>query len=195
MSKNYNFILASASPRRKELLSIYVKDFKIMPADIDETVPDNIALEDAPLYTAKEKAAAVFNKLNEDEIIITADTIVMLDNKIYGKPKDKLDAYNMIKTLSGKTHQVITGICCYSKDKQINIEFSDVTNVSFTDISDEILEKYLENAEYIDKAGAYAVQGLASMFVKKIEGSYDNVVGLPMGRLARNLIKYKINLF
>lgn len=193
--KNYKFILASASPRRKKLLSIYVKDFKIMPADIDETVPDNIALEDAPLYTAKEKAAAVFNKLNEDEIIITADTIVMLDNKIYGKPKDKLDAYNMIKTLSGKTHQVITGVCCYSKDKQINIEFSDVTNVSFTDISDEILEKYLENAEYIDKAGAYAVQGLASMFVEKIEGSYDNVVGLPMGRLARNLIKYKINLF
>ena len=193
--KNYKFILASASPRRKELLSIYVKDFKIMPADIDETVPDNIALEDAPLYTAKEKAAAVFNKLNEDEIIITADTIVMLDNKIYGKPKDKLDAYNMIKTLSGKTHQVITGVCCYSKDKQINIEFSDVTNVSFTDISDEIIEKYLENAEYIDKAGAYAVQELASMFVEKIEGSYDNVVGLPMGRLARNLIKYKINLF
>lgn len=193
--KNYKFILASASPRRKELLSIYVKDFKIMPADIDETVPDNIALEDAPLYTAKEKAAAVFNKLNEDEIIITADTIVMLDNKIYGKPKDKLDAYNMIKTLSGKTHQVITGVCCYSKDKQINIEFSDVTNVSFTDISDEIIEKYLENAEYIDKAGAYAVQGFASMFVEKIEGSYDNVVGLPMGRLARNLIKYKINLF
>ena len=193
--KNYKFILASASPRRKELLSIYVKDFKIMPADIDETVPDNIALEDAPLYTAKEKAAAVFNKLNEDEIIITADTIVMLDNKIYGKPKDKLDAYNMIKTLSGKTHQVITGVCCYSKDKQINIEFSDVTNVSFTDISDEIIEKYLENAEYIDKAGAYAVQGLASMFVEKIDGSYDNVVGLPMGRLARNLIKYKINLF
>ena len=193
--KSYKFILAGASPRRKELLSIYVKDLKIMPADIDETVPDNIASEDAPLYTAKEKAAAVFNKLNEDEIIITADTIVMLDNKIYGKPKDKLDAYNMIKTLSGKTHQVITGVCCYSKDKQINIEFSDVTNVSFTDISDEIIEKYLENAEYIDKAGAYAVQGFASMFVEKIEGSYDNVVGLPMGRLARNLIKYKINLF
>lgn len=193
--KNYKFILASASPRRKELLSIYVKDFKIMPADIDETVPDNIVLEDAPLYIAKEKAAAVFNKLNEDEVIITADTIVLLDNKIYGKPKDKLDAYNMIKTLSGRTHQVITGVCCYSKDKQINIEFSDITNVSFTDISDEIIEKYLENAEYIDKAGAYAVQGLASMFVEKIEGSYDNVVGLPMGRLARNLIKYKINLF
>lgn len=120
--KNYKFILASASPRRKELLSIYIKDFKIMPADIYETVPNNIALEDAPLYIAKEKAAAVFNKLNEDEIIITADTIVLLDNKIYGKPKDKLDAYNMIKTLSGKTHQVITGVCCYSKDKQINIE-------------------------------------------------------------------------
>ena len=185
--KNYKFILASASPRRKELLSIYVKDFKIMPADIYETIPNNIALEDAPLYIAKEKAAAVFNKINEDEIIITADTIVLLDNKIYGKPKDKLDAYNMIKTFSGKTHQVITGVCCYSKDKQINIEFSDVTNVSFTNISDEIIEKYLKNAEYIDKAGAYAVQGLASMFVEKIEGCYDNVVGLPMGMLARTL--------
>ncbi len=193
--KNYKFILASASPRRKELLSIYVKDFKIMPADIYETIPNNIALEDAPLYIAKEKAAAVFNKINEDEIIITADTIVLLDNKIYGKPKDKLDAYNIIKTFSGKTHQVITGVCCYSKDKQINIEFSDVTNVSFTNISDEIIEKYLKNAEYIDKAGAYAVQGLASMFVEKIEGCYDNVVGLPMGMLARNLIKYQINLF
>lgn len=193
--KNYKFILASASPRRKELLSIYVKDFKIMPADIYETIPNNIALEDAPLYIAKEKAAAVFNKINEDEIIITADTIVLLDNKIYGKPKDKLDAYNMIKTFSGKTHQVITGVCCYSKDKQINIEFSDVTNVSFTNISDEIIEKYLKNAEHIDKAGAYAVQGLASMFVEKIEGCYDNVVGLPMGMLARNLIKYQINLF
>lgn len=193
--KNYKFILASASPRRKELLSIYIKDFKIMPADIDETVPNNIALEDAPLYIAKEKAAAVFDKLSEDNIIITADTIVLLENKIYGKPKDRLDAYNMIKTLSGKTHQVITGVCCYSKDRQINIEFSDITNVAFTEISDEIIEKYLENAEYIDKAGAYAVQGLASMFVEKIEGSYDNIVGLPIGRLARKLIKYKINLF
>ncbi len=193
--KNYKFILASASPRRKELLSIYIKDFKIMPADIEETVPSNIALEDAPLYIAKEKATAVFDKLSEDNIIITADTIVLLENKIYGKPKDRLDAYNMIKTLSGKTHQVITGVCCYSKDRQINIEFSDITNVAFTEISDEIIEKYLENAEYIDKAGAYAVQGLASMFVEKIEGSYDNIVGLPIGRLARKLIKYKINLF
>ena len=120
---------------------------------------------------------------------------MLLDNKLYGKPKNKLDAYNMIKTLSGKTHQVITGVCCYSKDKQINIEFSDITNVSFTDISDEIIEKYLDYAEYIDKAGAYAVQGSASMFVEKIEGCYDNIVWLPMGRLARNLIKYKINLF
>ena len=193
--KNYNFILASASPRRKELLSIYIKDFKIITADIDETIPFNIPLEDAPLYIAKEKAAAVFHRLDKEDIMITADTIVLLENKIYGKPKDKLDAYNMIKTLSGKTHQVITGVCCYSKDNRVNIEFSDITNVSFTDIDDEIIEKYLENAEYIDKAGAYAVQGIASMFVEKIDGSYDNVVGLPMGRLARNLIEYKINLF
>lgn len=193
--QNYNFILASASPRRKELLSIYIKDFKIIPANIDEIIPENIILEDAPLYIAKAKAAAVFDNLAENDIVITADTIVLLDNKVYGKPKNKLDAFNMIKALSGKTHKVITGVCCFSKDKYINIEFSDITNVSFININDDTIEKYLNNAEYMDKAGAYAVQGLASMFVEKIDGSYDNVVGLPMGRLARNLIKYKINLF
>lgn len=192
--KNYNFILASASSRRKELLSIYIKDFNIVPADIDETIPDNIKLEEAPLFIAKAKADAVIKNIKDNEIIITADTIVLLDNKVYGKPKNKDDAYNMIKTLSGRTHKVITGVCCYSKDNNIKIEFLDVTNVTFINISDEIIKKYLDNAEYMDKAGAYAVQGIASMFVEKIEGSYDNVVGLPMGRLARELIKYKINL-
>ena len=97
--KNYNFILASASPRRKELLSIYIKDFNIVPADIDETIPDNIKLEEAPLFIAKAKADAVIKNIKDNEIIITADTIVLLDNKVYGKPKNKDDAYNMIKTL------------------------------------------------------------------------------------------------
>ncbi len=193
--KNYNFILASASPRRKELLSIYIKDFKIIPANIEEIIPNNIPIQDAPLYIAKEKANAIINKLCEDDIVISADTIVELNNIVYGKPKNKLDAYNMIKTLSGRTHKVITGVCCYNKNKNINIEFSDITNVTFIDIHNEIIEKYLENEEYIDKAGAYAVQGLASMFIEKIDGNYDNVVGLPMGRLARELIHNNVNIF
>ena len=123
--------MASASPRRKELLSIYIKDFNIVPADIDETIPDNIKLEETPLFIAKAKADAVIKNIKNNEIIITADTIVLLDNKVYGKPKNKDDAYNMIKTLSGRTHKVITGVCCYSKDNNIKIEFLDVTNVTF----------------------------------------------------------------
>ncbi len=193
MSK-YNIILASASPRRKELLSIYIKDFTVIKTNIDEIIPNNIPLENVPLYLAKEKANSVINNLNENDIIIAADTIVLLENKIYGKPKDKADAFNMIRTLSNKTHQVITGVCCYNKTKNINIEFSDITYVTFVNINDRTIEKYLNKKEYIDKAGGYAVQGLASMFVEKIAGSFDNVVGLPIGRLARELIKYNINL-
>lgn len=192
--KNYDIILASASQRRKELLSIYIKNFKIIPADIDEDIPNNLSIEEAPLYIAKAKAVAVNNRLCENDLVITADTVVLFNNTIYGKPKNKHDAYNMIKTLSGNTHQVITGVCCYSKDNKIKIEFSDFTNVTFTSINDYIIEKYLEHDEYIDKAGAYAIQGLASIFVEKIDGNYDNVVGLPIGRLVRNLIQYKINL-
>lgn len=195
MSNNYNFILASASPRRKELLSIYVKDFRIIPADIDETIPANMEKEAVPLYIAQQKAAAVKPQMNESDIIITADTIVLLDNIIYGKPKDKEDAFNMINNLSGKEHKVITGVCCYSGDNKINIEFSDTTLVTFTKLENNTIENYLTKNEYIDKAGAYAVQGYAASFVEKINGSYDNVVGLPIGRLMRELLKNNINIF
>ena len=195
MNNGYNFILASASPRRKELLSTYIKDFKIMPADIEETVPANIEKEAVPLYIAQQKAATVKPQMNENDIIITADTIVLLDDIIYGKPKDKNDAFNMINNLSGKEHKVITGVCCFCGDGKINIEFADTTLVTFTKLEKNTIESYLTKNEYTDKAGAYAVQGYAALFVKKINGSYDNVVGLPIGRLMRELLKYNINIF
>lgn len=195
MDKSYNFILASASPRRKELLSIYIKNFKIMPADIDETIPPHMENNTAALYTAKQKAAAVKPQINDNDIIITADTIVLVDGLIYGKPKDRKDAFSMINNLSGKEHKVITGVCCFSGDGKINIEFSDTTLVTFAELEKNTIESYLDKNEYIDKAGAYAVQGYAALFVKKINGSYDNVVGLPIGRLMRELLKFNINIF
>lgn len=195
MNNGYNFILASASPRRKELLSTYIKDFKIMPADIEETVPANIEKEAVPLYIAQQKAAAVKSQMNENDIIITADTIVLLDDIIYGKPKDKNDAFNMVNNLSGKEHKVITGVCCFCGDGKINIEFADTTLVTFTKLEKNTIESYLTKNEYTDKAGAYAVQGYAALFVEKINGSYDNVVGLPIGRLMRELLKCNINIF
>lgn len=195
MNKKYNFILASASPRRKELLSTYIHNFKIMPADIDESFPKELENENVPLYLAKMKAEALKEKLKENDIIITADTIVLLNDKIYGKPSSKEDAFNMIKHLSNKEHKVITGVCCFSIDGLIDIAFSDVTYVKFTSLSDKIIYDYLEKGEYKDKAGAYAVQGYAACFVEKINGSYDNVVGLPAGRLMRELLKYNLNIF
>ena len=133
--------------------------------------------------------------MNENDIIITADTIVLLDDIIYGKPKDKNDAFNMINNLSGKEHKVITGVCCFCGDGKINIEFADTTLVTFTKLEKNTIESYLTKNEYTDKAGAYAVQGYAALFVEKINGSYDNVVGLPIGRLMRELLKYNINIF
>lgn len=195
MNNNYNFILASASPRRKELLSIYVKEFKIMPADIDEMIPLDMKKESAPLYIAKQKAVAVMPHIKENDIVISADTIVLLNDTVYGKPKSKDDAFNMINNLSGHEHRVITGVCCYSGDSKINIEFLDTTYVTFTNLKKDIILNYLEKDEYMDKAGAYAVQGYASCFVEKINGSYDNVVGLPIGRLMRELLNYNINIF
>lgn len=195
MNKNYNFILASASPRRKELLSIYTNNFKIMPADIDESFPENMDIDAIPLYIAKKKAETLKNEINDNDIIITADTVVILDNTIYGKPKSKDNAFCMLNKLSNKEHKVVTGVCCYSGDDTVCIEFTDTTFVKFITLDDDIIYNYLSKNEYIDKAGAYAVQGYGSLFIEKINGSYDNVVGLPVGKLMVKLLKYNINIF
>ncbi len=191
----YNFILASASPRRKELLSTYITEFSIMPANIDETIPLDAKIEEVPLIIAKNKANAVRKYILDNQILIAADTIVVLDNKIYGKPKNKQDASEMLKNFSNKEHKVITGVYCCNKDNSLCIEFTDTTRVTFSQLTNSMINDYLNENEFIDKAGGYAIQGKAAHFVTKIDGSYDNVVGLPLGKLIRNLLKNNINIF
>lgn len=175
-----NIILASASPRRRELLSIITDDFKVIPSDAEETVPDNIKTEKAAEYLAKIKAKAVAEKYPFD-IVIGSDTCVVAEGKILGKPKDKDDARQMMQMLSNKTHKVITG-CAIVKDSEIT-SFSTETLVEFYPLSEEQIEEYISSSEPYDKAGGYGIQGKASLFVKGIKGDYFNVVGLPVAEL------------
>lgn len=180
-------ILASQSPRRKELLSLITDDFIICPADVDETVPDNIHVEKVAEYLSKIKALALKSTARNGDIIIGADTIVVYNNEIFGKPKDETDAFNMLKTLSGNTHQVITGVTLI---KNQNVKsFSVITEVKFNILTDDEINKYIATKEPIDKAGAYGIQGKASLFIEKINGDYFNVVGLPVSKLYEEIKK------
>ena len=181
-------ILASNSPRRKTLLSEIVKEFEIIPSNIDEIIPDHISAFDAPVYLATQKCLDVFNKNNYDDIVIAADTMIVLDDKIYGKPINKDNAKNMLMTFSNKTHYVITGVCICNKARTIS--FSSINEVEFYDLSEKEIDTYLENDEYLDKAGAYAIQGKASLFIKSIKGDYNGIVGLPIAQLNRILKQF-----
>lgn len=180
-------VLASASPRRKELLSFITTDFKIVPADIDETVENNIPLEKRPEYLAVKKALYISKNGYENDIVIGCDTGVFVDGKMLGKPKNREDAENMLKLLSGRQHKVITG-CCIVKNG-VAKSFSNVTLVEFFELSDSEIEEYIATGEPFDKAGAYGIQGKGSLLVKKIDGDYFNVVGLPVSELNRILKK------
>ena len=185
---NRPIILASQSPRRHQLLKDAGFDFEIRTKSIDEVFPEDMNQAEVAEYLAVLKAEAVKDWVVNDEIVITADSIVVLDNVIYGKPKDKADAFQMIKKLSSKVHQVITGVCILSKEG--TIRFSDVTNVYFDEVSDEEINYYIDNYKPYDKAGGYGVQewiGYAK--VKKIEGSYYNVMGLPIHKVYAALMK------
>ena len=178
-------ILASNSPRRKSLLTEYGFSFTVIPSDFIES---NLLL--SPTVTAKNnalgKAKDVFNKLMDNEIIVLgADTIVVLDGKILGKPKDNFDAKNMLEKLSNKSHQVITGYSIYTKNKIITDYIT--TIVKFNELTDELIDKYVATGSPLDKAGAYGIQDGFNL-VKKIDGSYNNVVGLPI-----EIIKDKLN--
>ena len=186
----YNIILASNSPRRKELLSglNIPYEIKTLP-DIDESYPDNLTGEDIAIYIAKEKANAYLNQLDENTLLITADTIVLLDGKVYGKPSDETDAKQMLRDLSGKTHQVITGVCITTKDKQVSFGVS--SEVRFSKLDDDEIEYYVPNYKPFDKAGAYGVQEwIGYVAVEYISGSYFNIMGLPIQRLYRELKKF-----
>lgn len=180
-------VLSSNSPRRKELLGELGIDFKVRVIEgIDETYPKELSVEEVPQYIAREKARVYI--VGKDEVLLTADTVVVLGNEVMGKPHDEADAMRMLRQLSGKTHQVITGVCLTTNDKQVT--FADVTDVSFADLTDEEIKYYVDNFRPLDKAGAYGIQewiGLAG--VTGIKGSYFNVVGLPVHRVYAELKK------
>jgi len=187
--KKYKIILASNSPRRKELLSGLGIDYEIKTLpDIDESYPQELMGEEIPVYIAREKANAYLSIIKEDELIITADTIVWLDNEVLGKPTDERDAMNMLRRLSGKTHQVLTGVCIMTKDSQKT--FSAVSEVTFAPLTDDEISYYVSKYKPLDKAGAYGVQEwIGFIGVQAINGSYFNVMGLPIQRLYRELLK------
>lgn len=186
--KKYNIILGSASPRRNELLKGLDIDFEIQTNDVEETYPDDLIGVDIPMYLAQKKADAY--KLQENTLLITADTIVWMDGKVYGKPTDRDDARKMLQTLSGKMHQVITGVCVKtSEQKRV---FHVITDVYFCRFSDSEIDYYLDHYKPYDKAGSYGVQEwIGYIAVERIEGSYFNVMGLPVQRLYNVLKNWK----
>jgi len=185
MNLKQPLILASASPRRRELLSTLGLDFEVQVPDVDETL---FADESAKQYVerlAKMKAAAVSAK---NSIVIAADTIVVRDDVILGKPKDAEDAQKMLKSLSGRSHEVITGVCI--KNENRCVVFSVGTIVAFRKLDDEEVVMYVKSGEPLDKAGAYAIQGNAASMVSSVAGSYTNIVGLPLSVIYKILISF-----
>jgi septum formation protein len=206
-------ILASASPRRQELLRNAGIPFEVQPADIDETPKDGEAPPKCAVRLAREKALAV-SRVRPREYVLGADTIVVVDEIILGKPSDAADAARMLRLLSGRTHEVITGVCLAGPvaskndprivaspestnerlttgNRQLATAFertaSETTLVTMSDLSDEEIREYVSTGEPMDKAGAYAIQGMASRWIPRIEGDYSNVVGLPVALVYRML--------
>lgn len=179
-------LLASASPRRRELLHLITPDFECRAADVDESLPSGILPSDAVLYLSKIKALALAPC---DKIIIGADTVVALGNKIIGKPKDENDAFNILESLSGREHSVFTGVTLI-RGTEMRSFFSE-TKVTFYELSDDEIHAYIKTGECLDKAGAYGIQGKGSLLVQKIDGDYFNVVGLPVAELYRQLKFFK----
>lgn len=185
----YRIILASRSPRRQQLLRELGIRFDVVLKDYPETYPGNLKGEEIALYVAHEKAKLFEKEISDNEIVITADTIVWCNNKVLGKPSDEDDAKRMIMEISGNTHEVITGVCLYSALK--NKTFAVTTKVTFDTLSDDEISFYIDKYKPFDKAGAYGIQewiGIAAC--SHIEGSYFNVVGLPVQRLYRELMDF-----
>jgi septum formation protein len=177
-------ILASASPRRQELLAYITNEFKVMPSGVEEIVPKGLAAQKQPQYLSRLKAYDIAKNYPNDTVI-GADTSVILGCEILGKPKDRDDARKMLLNLSGRVHKVITG-CTVVKNGEIK-SFSVVSRVKFQKLSLAEIEAYLDTDEPYDKAGSYAVQGRAGAFVEWIKGDYFNIVGLPIARLKKYL--------
>ena len=186
--KNTELLLASKSPRRQQLLFDLGANVTIVSVSADETVSEDIPGSMVPELLAKRKADAYTGTLKDNQILITADTLVVLDDKILGKPKNRDEAFRILSALSGRRHQVYTGVCLRTKDKIRT--FTDCTNVYFSSLSDEEINYYLDTYRYDDKAGAYGIQDWIGMIgVSRIEGDYYNVMGLPVARMHKEIEK------
>ncbi|MBD5080604.1 MAG: septum formation protein Maf [Ruminococcaceae bacterium] len=189
MSKEeMSLILASASPRRKELLSCITEDFKVIPAKNEEKIDLALSPDKAVIYVAGQKAEEV-SALYPKDIVIGADTTVFCQNIPLGKPKDSDDAKEMLKMLSGKVHKVITAAVIAVGGKAVR-SFAEETEVEFYPLSEEEIDLYVKSGEPMDKAGAYGIQGKGSLLIKGIKGDYYNVMGLPVSRLYRELTAF-----
>ena len=177
-------VLASKSPRRQQLLKEIVDNFDVVVSNSKERKPLFVSLVNVPIHLAKQKAKEVY-KNNKDALVIGADTVVICDNEILGKPKDKQDAKRMIAMLSNKTHIVVTGVYLICKDYKKS--FKSITEVTFTNMTEEEINDYCELTTIYDKAGAYAIQEDAGKYITNIKGSYNNVVGLPIEELKEYL--------
>ena len=183
-----SIILASQSPRRKELLSLLDLEFTVEVKSIDEIFPKDLKTSKVAEYLAELKASA-FTNIKDDQVIITADTVVILNDTILGKPKDKAEATEMLHRLSNRSHEVITGVCLKSAQKTST--FSSSTKVYFRDLTDAEIDYYIENYKPYDKAGSYGIQEwIGAIGITKIEGSYFNVVGLPIQELNEQLKRF-----
>lgn len=186
---NYKLILGSKSPRRKELLKDSGFDFEIRTKETDESYPENIHYSNVPTFIAGKKAEALLENLATDEILLCSDTVVVIENEILGKPKDKKDAIGMLTKLSGKSHEVLTGVVLQSNTKKVTLNVS--TQVTFKALTESEINYYIDNYKPFDKAGAYGIQEwIGYIGVKEIKGSYFNVVGLPTHEVYEALLKF-----
>lgn len=187
--KKYKVILASNSPRRKELLAGLGVEYEVRTlSDVDESYPETLKGADIPLYISKEKADAYRNMMQSGDLMITADTIVWLDGKVLGKPEGREGAVEMLRSLSGKSHQVFTGVCLTTTEWQKS--FTAASDVEFDALSEEEIQYYVDKYQPMDKAGAYGVQEwIGYIGVKSISGSFYNIMGLPIQKLYGELKK------
>ena len=185
----YHYILATKSPRRIQLLSELGLPFTVKSYEVPEFYPENLGMLEIPVFLAKRKALPFEGQLHLNDLLITADTIVWLVEEILGKPADAAEARKMLQKLSGRIHQVVTGVCLKSRNKERC--FSEVTNVEFKELTDKEIDYYLENYNPCDKAGAYGIQEWIGLVgITRIDGSYHNVVGLPVQRLYTEILAF-----
>lgn len=191
MKNHKKIILASQSPRRRELLKQLNLDFTVISPDFDEKISTNCFSEEIIENLAFQKALSVSEKVDSSSLILSADTVVVLDGKILGKPKDENDAFLMLKSLSNKTHKVVTSVSLFDVQTGKSLTRSTASLVTFNELSDDDIKGYIMAFRPLDKAGSYGIQELDNHFVRDIEGSFSNIVGLPLETVSGMLIEFE----